>query len=685
MSATERQTPPSGASTTSVDWTSPTNSNTKPNTHTHEDDIPLLPLEVVAEVQHRRNDTQPGQSGLIKIIQEAKQVDEHAAGEDKVRLSARPLSREWLKLMLSLGIRVIQIAIIAVVFYIGGKQQAFNLSDDQVMRGIMVSVDAQLAVFGVANKILDYLMDMALDHAVSVTLTLWMACSISDHYAGIKVDDFSIKEELSKPWIAGWAFIQRWRKDGFRFTSLGRGMLCLAVSLAVVLQGAGVNTIGMPKARWSPSYYGGVPDSSQTLILPLMRMLNANVDAIWTQAAAMSADPDPNAIGQIVAALEASMTFTGLSGLRNAMNSDPTKPGWYEVYKSSGSYITSIQVPTNTSQRSIQTVSMQFGGITAIWQSQTIYGNQWARGSTGYTGNLNLTLPFLQTECVPSTNLTATANDTMIAQHPVDMNSSDATIRVLVGASGNFTGANCSVTFRQGLFPVAVWIVDNAAPDASLVNYNNPWWLANDPLNPPTYLFPPTKNDTAFAANLADLFNGIAPNLMGLVQRGPSLTDHMVALSRQFVALNRTAWDSDAAGMTPVIGTLLSQTLTTATWKEEADPEGATVTSAPITWQGYGSSPRLLWEWTIALALGVVLVVAVWDIFLILYYHLSEPPVRDTGGLWLRKPEGIQESKIEETFEKVYYLRETDREVFITVDKQGGKVLKPDVEYTWRH
>jgi hypothetical protein len=43
------------------------------------------------------------------------------------------------------------------------------------------------------------------------------------------------------------------------------------------------------------------------------------------------------------------------------------------------------------------------------------------------------------------------------------------------------------------------------------------------------------------------------------------LTDHMVALSRQFVGLNRAAWDSDAAGMTPVIEALLSKILSTAT------------------------------------------------------------------------------------------------------------------------
>jgi hypothetical protein len=129
------------------------------------------------------------------------------------------------------------------------------------------------------------------------------------------------------------------------------------------------------------------------------------------------------------------------------------------------------------------------------------------------------------------------------------------------------------------------------------------------PHNPPTYLFPPTVNDTAFAADLADIFNGISPNIFGLIQRGPSLTDHLAALSRHFVSLNRTAWDSDAAGITPIIGTMLSQILTTATWEEESDPDNATVINRPVIWQTYGSSPRLQWEWTVALALAVILIV----------------------------------------------------------------------------
>jgi hypothetical protein len=187
---------------------------------------------------------------------------------------------------------------------------------------VIVSADVQLAVFGLVNKILDYLLDTVLDHTVSVALTVWMACecgsirpipcyinmlrffslkgTISDHLAGIKITDFSMKDELSKPWIAFSAFVTRWRKDGWRWTYLLRFLICLSVSFCVLLQGAGVNTIGIPKSRWYPNYWGGVPNSDLTLTLPLMRMTNTNWDGVWGQASSMTGETDPNAIGQIV-------------------------------------------------------------------------------------------------------------------------------------------------------------------------------------------------------------------------------------------------------------------------------------------------------------------------------------------------------------------------------------------------
>jgi hypothetical protein len=124
-----------------------------------------------------------------------------------------------------------------------------------------------------------------------------------------------MKDELSKPWIAVWACTQRCRKGESRLFSVARGILCLVVSLSVVLQGASVNTIGMPKARWTPSYYSGVPGAENTLELPLMHIISVNVDGFWSQAEAMTGEPTAHAIGQIVAGLEASATFMVLSGL----------------------------------------------------------------------------------------------------------------------------------------------------------------------------------------------------------------------------------------------------------------------------------------------------------------------------------------------------------------------------------
>ena len=59
----------------------------------------------------------------------------------------------------------------------------------------------------------------------------------------------------------------------------------------------------------------GIPDAAHTLALPLMRIVRLSVDGIWAQAAAITRDPDANAIEQVVAGFQASVTFMGLSGL----------------------------------------------------------------------------------------------------------------------------------------------------------------------------------------------------------------------------------------------------------------------------------------------------------------------------------------------------------------------------------
>jgi hypothetical protein len=133
------------------------------------------------------------------------------------------------------------------------------------------------------------------------------------------------------------------------------------------------------------------------------------------------------------------------------MNSNQSEPGWYEIFNDQTSYLTAIDVQTQSDDNFVRTVSLQNIGINDMWNQETKTGNDWARDSTGWTGLINVTLPFLETTCSASAS-TQIANETMLAQRPLDINSTDATLALFIGASTNFTGATCSIKVRQGLF-----------------------------------------------------------------------------------------------------------------------------------------------------------------------------------------------------------------------------------------
>jgi len=61
----------------------------------------------------------------------------------------------------------------------------FNINAVKILSTVYLDEDAQLAAFGLVNKVLDYMLDFALEHAVSVILTIWMACS--SHFLSPKI------------------------------------------------------------------------------------------------------------------------------------------------------------------------------------------------------------------------------------------------------------------------------------------------------------------------------------------------------------------------------------------------------------------------------------------------------------------------------------------------------------------
>ena len=75
---------------------------------------------------------------------------------------------------------------------------------------MQVTPDTELALLGVFNKSLDYLVDNALENTTLLFLTLWMTLRPTENYpSGVHLVDYEMKEELVKPWIAVLNHIER--------------------------------------------------------------------------------------------------------------------------------------------------------------------------------------------------------------------------------------------------------------------------------------------------------------------------------------------------------------------------------------------------------------------------------------------------------------------------------------------
>lgn len=97
----------------------------------------------------------------------------------------------------------------------GSKRQLFDFGTASVW-GMQVTPDTQLALLGVFNKFLDYLVDNALENITLLSLTLRMTEKPTQkHPPGVLLVDYEMKEELVKPWIAAWNHIERWRVSGW--------------------------------------------------------------------------------------------------------------------------------------------------------------------------------------------------------------------------------------------------------------------------------------------------------------------------------------------------------------------------------------------------------------------------------------------------------------------------------------
>lgn len=90
--------------------------------------------------------------------------------------------------------KLIIVGAISTAFGFGGSATVFTIKTKAIL-GSAVDADLQLAFVGLINKIMDLFVTTTLHFTAGVVLTLWMTQG-----SGIRLADFELGEELTKPW-----------------------------------------------------------------------------------------------------------------------------------------------------------------------------------------------------------------------------------------------------------------------------------------------------------------------------------------------------------------------------------------------------------------------------------------------------------------------------------------------------
>lgn len=148
------------------------------------------------------------------------------------------------------GIRIPACTLIIAIFAFGATSETFRHGTFNLL-GNSIDMDAQLALLGFFNKLLDMMVQYSLEDGILVHyildgfLTLCRypldrpgherrACQAAGRHC-------KLFQKMHAIWMArhrlGWSL----------------PLACLAISVCVLLLGVGVNTLGIPKERWYPN------------------------------------------------------------------------------------------------------------------------------------------------------------------------------------------------------------------------------------------------------------------------------------------------------------------------------------------------------------------------------------------------------------------------------------------------
>jgi hypothetical protein len=523
-----------------------------------------------------------------------------------------------------LVIRVTAISLIIFGIVLGATRKYIPIGLSRVF-GEELDADLKLAFLGFFNKSLDVLLVSSLEYMASFTLTVWMA--ETPVAVGATYSDFGLRDELTKPWMTVASFITRWRRSTFSWRSVFRLFLCLSVSVSVMLQGLAINTVAIPKKRWYPNLqqkWGTTADDRRTMRIEYPKVLLQGID--WGNLLGVGQSniggpgypPWDWALG-----MSASLAFIGLTHVVSTVKE--AQKGWRHAYDyrldgDPWKRWSALNTDFANSNGMIETASADDGQVQSVYDWLKETNHQPTSSSIGWTGDLTLVLPVLNTMCTPTDS--SNPKGSIIVQPPARNVSSEAVITVEFGpvSSLGFTGAACSSVFRHGTYAVNVWIVDRASPDLSYNRYGARW-------DQKIVYEPVTVGDFDVASGVAIQARDIMPRLTPLVP-STGLLPQFLLMSRNLQTADPVV-NSDAMGLSIVVGVLLQNILSISNKGWSPLPPSLpsrsdeVLTSYPVQWQLYGSSPRLHWEWAAVVVLVIILLSFCFGMYQTLRYWMA--------------------------------------------------------------
>ena len=263
---------------------------------------------------------------------------------------------------------------------------------------------------------------------------------------GVRLADFELSEELTKPWKSIYAFQQRYAAFGAKGAGWGRMLLTLTISVSVLLQGVAFNTLGYPKERW-------LPDHGASVTHPVSHFEGQGLD--WTQYfwnALGFAGGGPPA-SNIADALIAGEVLSGLPAFRTAMLATPL--GWQSVERQNGNFPV---LDTRYTAGSGQGLALQQQHIVDVFLYLKSNGSFDARAAKGWSGMLTMEVPSVTADCGPYQKINGTSNSTTVNFRDAGLAAFELSVDPLAyGEIQNsldaFDGANCVLGFRRVRYP----------------------------------------------------------------------------------------------------------------------------------------------------------------------------------------------------------------------------------------